>query len=84
MELSSLESIQAAMLVYTPPAPERGWGVELDVRSSHKIRSARCGCRRCPRCLEDARWERIFAEKFADPDYYRQLITRTSSPLTSL
>jgi hypothetical protein len=32
----------------------------------------RCRCGSCPGCLADARWERIFQEKFADPDYYRR------------
>jgi hypothetical protein len=40
--------------------------------------------RQCHRCLEDARWERIFAEKFADPSYYTRQITHRASPLTSL
>jgi hypothetical protein len=30
-----------------------------------------CRCGRCIRCIDEARWDRIFAEKFADPDYYR-------------
>jgi hypothetical protein len=44
----------------------------------------RCKCGRCPQCLDDARWERIFAEKFADPDYYAPRVTRIESPLMSL
>ena len=47
-------------------------------------RKMRCRCRRCPQCLEDARWERIFAEKFADPEYYSRRLVRSSSPLDSL
>jgi len=43
-----------------------------------------CRCGRCPQCLDDARWERIFAEKFADPDYYTPRPLRCSSPLESL
>ena len=34
-------------------------------------RVKRCRCGACPRCLEEARWERIFNERFADPDYYK-------------
>jgi hypothetical protein len=30
----------------------------------------RCTCGTCKQCLENARWERIFNEKFGDPDYY--------------
>ena len=40
-----------------------------------------CYCGECPRCLENARWERIFAEKFADPDYYEPKPIRYCSPL---
>jgi hypothetical protein len=43
----------------------------------------RCQCGHCQQCLENARWERIFAEKFVDPNYYTRLVTRTASPLTS-
>jgi len=30
----------------------------------------RCECGTCRLCLQNARWERIFQEKFADPFYY--------------
>jgi hypothetical protein len=33
-------------------------------------RGRRCACGTCTTCIENARWERIFREKFADPDYY--------------
>jgi len=45
---------------------------------------AHCHCGRCTQCLENARWERIFTEKFADPEYYTRRLVRTSSPLDSL
>jgi hypothetical protein len=45
---------------------------------------AHCRCGRCPQCLENERWERIFTQKFADPDYYTRRHVRTSSPLDSL
>jgi hypothetical protein len=28
-----------------------------------------CRCGRCDSCLTNIRWEKIFKEKFADPDY---------------
>jgi hypothetical protein len=34
--------------------------------------------------MENARWERIFEEKFADPDYYTRHGVQHSSPLISL
>lgn len=35
-------------------------------------RLKRCHCGTCPRCREEARWDRIFNERFADPDYYKK------------
>ncbi len=43
----------------------------------------RCQCGQCKSCLENARWERIFNEKFADPNYYSGLAVRYESPLHS-
>ena len=31
----------------------------------------RCACGVCPSCQDNARWERIFREKFEDPNYYK-------------
>lgn len=42
---------------------------------------ARCTCGTCSTCVENARWERIFADKFADPNYYDSLPLRHPSPL---
>jgi hypothetical protein len=42
---------------------------------------ARCRCGVCRSCLDNARWEKIFREKFADPGYYR---FRAPSPASSL
>jgi len=41
----------------------------------------RCHCGVCGECVENARWERVFQEKFADPDYYRDRQIRHSSSL---
>src|SRR5690349_4077371 len=32
----------------------------------------RCRCGQCPPCMDNAKWERIFNEKFADPLYYSE------------
>jgi hypothetical protein len=29
-----------------------------------------CDCGKCKSCVENAQWDRIFNEKFADPNYY--------------
>jgi hypothetical protein len=87
MELASQESIRALMLGYGNPT--RVWVRRSTQKAAHpankdKDRRIRCNCGRCARCLENARWERIFAEKFADPNYYSRPITHTTSPLASL
>ncbi len=30
-----------------------------------------CKCGTCDTCLDNARWDRVFREKFEDPDYYK-------------
>jgi hypothetical protein len=46
--------------------------------------SGRCQCGLCRTCQENARWERIFQEKFANSDYYHHDIrVRYASPLSS-
>jgi hypothetical protein len=47
--------------------------------------SGRCHCGQCRNCQENARWERIFQEKFANSDYYHHDIrVRYASPLSSV
>jgi hypothetical protein len=47
-----------------------------------RIRERRyCQCGQCKWCLDNARWERIFNEKFLDPTYYSGLSVRHSSTL---
>jgi hypothetical protein len=41
----------------------------------------RCHCGVCIRCQEEARWERIFNERFADPDYYKERPARFGSSM---
>jgi hypothetical protein len=53
-------------------------------REPTKDLKMKCACGTCVRCLDNARWERIFAEKFADPNYYANRGPRIVSPLTSL
>jgi len=44
-------------------------------------RQQRCQCGFCQRCLDNANWERIFNEKFADPTYYPRFHIRHNSTL---
>jgi hypothetical protein len=66
-----------------PPSPE---SIRVLKQASGKRTWVwrRCRCGQCRRCLDNVRWERIFAEKFADPDYYTRSGVRCLSPLTSL
>jgi hypothetical protein len=43
--------------------------------------ASRCRCGQCPTCEHNARWERIFREKFADPEYYAPRPVRYTSSL---
>lgn len=66
----------------TQPAPVPA----ATLKSSIQIRpvpgrSRRCQCGTCMRCLDNARWERIFTEKFADPTYYKSITVRHNSTL---
>jgi hypothetical protein len=85
MELTSAETIRALMQGSGNPTPVRVRRGALDAaQPASKDRKMCCKCDQCQQCLEDARWERIFAEKFADPNYYTRRITHIASPLTSL
>ena len=44
----------------------------------------RCSCGTCAVCLDNAKWERVFNEKFADPNYYKASSTRSGSSLSWL
>jgi hypothetical protein len=47
-----------------------------------RLRRQGCHCGACHSCTENARWERIFNEKFADPTYYKKRGPQFSSPLS--
>jgi hypothetical protein len=67
------------------PAPPRvDAGSQLRMNKSRRA-SGRCHCGECRNCQENARWERIFQEKFANSDYYHHDIRiRYASPLSSV
>ncbi len=75
----------------TPSTPQRQVQA-VPSQSSRQPQSAyasaarsrkRCQCGTCNRCVEDARWDRIFHEKFADPTYYQRINIRHTSTLAS-
>lgn len=51
---------------------------------AHKAKKRMCRCGVCATCQDNARWERIFQSKFADPDYYVRRVIRHNSPLNCL
>ena len=90
MELASQDLIATLMLEAARARPVRSArgavrmdGGEGENRAAER-RRPRCRCGQCRQCLDDARWDRIFTEKFADPDYYTRRHVRCSSPLESL
>jgi hypothetical protein len=84
LTLASPESIHALMPGYGNPTPVLlRRGAQEVARPANKGRKLRCKCGQCWQCLDDARWERIFAEKFLDPNYYTGPVTHMASPLTS-
>ena len=79
VELASQESVRELMDaadVHIHAAPTA-------VKSASRGRTRRCTCGQCERCLDDARWERIFDEKFAYPSYYTDPAAHRGSPLGS-
>jgi hypothetical protein len=69
----------------THPAPPRMDPVPQARLTKSRRASGRCQCGQCRNCQENARWERIFQEKFANSDYYHHDIrVRYASPLSSV
>jgi hypothetical protein len=83
MELATRSLIEElAQTEYRGPRRRR---MELAPRfSTAATQQRRCKCGVCPACLDNARWDRIFNEKFADPNYYRKPEPRQGSSLSWL
>ena len=85
MQLSTPETIQ--ILLASIAEQVRGSRRRAPAESSlkpvraHKIQGCPRGCT-CRACCDNARWERIFQEKFADPSYYSNPTTRNGSSLS--
>jgi len=74
-----------AQLLEEWPTPPSRRNVQEVHREAHRLpRPQRiCSCGACPRCRDNARWNRIFDEKFADPSYYGQITIRYGSSLAT-
>jgi hypothetical protein len=85
LDLARAESICALMPGSRNPAPVHlRRGAQNVARPAKRSPKARCKCGQCRQCLDDVKWERIFAEKFADPYYYTDPVSHGGSSLTSL
>jgi len=54
------------------------------IKAGLRIQQRRCKtetCGKCWTCLDNAKWDRVYREKFADPDYYTSRLTRNGSSL---
>jgi hypothetical protein len=80
VELTDQKIIEALM---TAVARRKQARHSRQPKSSEGIseRRTRCSCGQCAMCLDNARWEAIFNEKFADPDYYKARPMRSASSL---
>jgi predicted nucleic acid-binding Zn ribbon protein len=85
-ELSLVElsdSKEIAALLATQPQPQQRPAAPPRVRlATRSTRRRRCQCGTCPSCAENARWDKIFNEKFADPNYYKAQPVRHTSSLS--
>jgi len=93
MELTDSATL-CSFLLFTQPARRRSSPrlpkLRSNTKSSYCAPAAKskgkrnCRCGHCGDCLENARWERVFQAKFADPNYYGGLRVRNESPLNSV
>ena len=85
MQLGTPETIQTLLASLGQPVrgARRRPQAEINLKPVRiqKVHGCPRGCT-CRTCSDNARWERIFQEKFADPSYYSNPITRNGSSLS--
>jgi hypothetical protein len=83
MELADAKTLEALLAIRErprrPTAVLRGQSLFGGPARTSTPRHCQCGA--CYHCVENSRWERIFTEKFADPDYYSRRDIRHASAL---
>lgn len=79
-ELAPLD-LPAPAVAAAPPPRRRALpdGKDIPAKKGRK----HCQCGQCKWCLDNARWDRIFNEKYADPTYYSGLMIRQASTLAA-
>lgn len=71
MELASPLVIESLIAQNGPRRIARPRATLADPVPTRVSRRRGCTCGICRHCIENARWDKIFNEKFADPNYYR-------------
>jgi hypothetical protein len=88
LELSQVNVIEQLLAgSHTTALVTRSQGTSTNAHPIHlpkRLKMCRCRCGVCHTCTEEARWEKVFREKFADPTYYGDRPPRFSSPLSEM
>jgi hypothetical protein len=88
LELSQVNVIEQLLAgSHAPPNVARSQSAATPAHPIHlpkRLKMSRCRCGVCRMCTEEARWEKVFREKFADPTYYGDRPPRFSSPLAEM
>ncbi|MGA3237873.1 MAG: hypothetical protein ABSG03_16385 [Bryobacteraceae bacterium] len=88
LELSQVNVIEQLLAgSHSPAIAARSQGTAPGAHPIHlpkRLKMSRCRCGVCRVCTEEARWEKVFKEKFADPTYYGDRPPRFSSPLSEM
>lgn len=84
-----LELADAATMAQLTESRPRAKAVRLRKQVSaeapvKRTKSRRCQCGKCRTCLDNARWELVFQQKFADPYYYALHPPRHESSLSGI
>ena len=81
MELADPKLIAFLTVIPTKRKHVARRGTPESITPVRTLRVRRCRCGECPQCMENARWDRIFNEKFADSEYYAPKPVRFGSTL---
>lgn len=85
MDLANPELIASLLVGEQKPRKSTARHGSLESTASHRVAKVRrCQCGACNRCVENARWDKIFDEKFADCEYYNPRPVHVGSSLESL